>query len=256
MARAPCCTAPTTTAPACEPVDRFLDTRAWIFDLDNTLYPAKSNLFAQIDRRMGEFISNYLEMPFDEARKIQKSYYVRYGTTLAGLMAEHGLKPEKFLDYVHDIDVSMLQPSPELGQAIEELPGKKYIFTNGSQAHAENVAGQLGVLDKFDGVFDIGDAGFVPKPDASAYDKFLEAHKVTAHEAAMFEDMPHNLEAPHALGMATVLVHSEYYDHPVQRRIKEWVEPPVHVHHMTQDLLEFLRRIHGAIAAGANGDPH
>ena len=135
-------------------------------------------------------------------------------------MTEHGLKPEKFLDYVHDIDVSILEPSPQLAKAIARLPGKKYIFTNGSRAHAENVAGQLGVLDKFDDVFDIGDAGFVPKPNASAYEIFLKAHKVTPREAAMFEDMPHNLEAPHALGMVTVLVHSEFYDHPIQRQIR------------------------------------
>lgn len=228
-------------------MESFSQTRAWIFDLDNTLYPAKCNLFAQIDQRMGEFIAGYLDLPFEEARKIQKSYYVEYGTTLAGLMAEHALKPERFLDYVHDIDVSMLPPSPELGQALERLPGEKYIFTNGSQAHAENVAGQLGVLDKFDGVFDIGDAGFVPKPDRSAYDKFLEAHKVTPHEAAMFEDMPHNLEAPHALGMVTVLVHSEFYDHPIQRQIKEWDTPPEHVHHMTDDLLGFLGDVLGVL---------
>jgi len=237
-------------------LEAFLDTRAWIFDLDNTLYPAQSNLFAQIDQRMGEFIADYLGLPFADARILQKSYYVSYGTTLAGLMAEHGLKPEKFLDYVHDIDVSMLAPSPELGQAIEDLPGKKYIFTNGSRGHAENVAGQLGVLDKFDAVFDIGDAGFVPKPDALAYDKFLKAHRVTPHAAAMFEDMPHNLESPHALGMTTVLVHSEYYDHPVQRQIKDWAQPPAHVHHMTEDLLGFLGEVHTALAFRVNSRSH
>lgn len=225
----------------------FLDTRAWIFDLDNTLYPAESNLFAQIDQRMGEFISDYLDLPFADARVLQKSYYVSYGTTLSGLMIEHDLKPDKFLDYVHDIDVSMLTPSPELGQAIEQLPGEKYIFTNGSQAHAENVAGQLGVLDKFDGVFDIGDAGYVPKPEPVTYEKFLKAHNVTAYEAAMFEDMPHNLEAPHDLGMVTILVHSEFYDHPVQKRIKEWDAPPEHVHHMTEDLLGFLGEVHSVL---------
>ncbi len=237
-------------------MDSFLNTRAWIFDLDNTLYPAASNLFAQIDQRMGEFIAGYLDLPFDEARILQKSYYVSYGTTLSGLMIEHALKPEKFLDYVHDIDVSMLQPSPELGQAIERLPGEKYIFTNGSQAHAENVAGQLGVLDKFDGVFDIGDAGFVPKPNPATYEIFLKAHNVTAHEAAMFEDMPHNLQAPHELGMVTVLVHSEYYDHPVQHQIKEWTAPPEHVHHMTDDLLGFLGEVNVALDAKPNKTPH
>ncbi len=243
-------------APATERMDSFLNTRAWIFDLDNTLYPAASNLFAQIDQRMGEFIAGYLDLPFDEARILQKSYYVSYGTTLSGLMIVHALKPEKFLDYVHDIDVSMLQPSPELGQAIERLPGEKYIFTNGSQAHAENVAGQLGVLDKFDGVFDIGDAGFVPKPNPATYEIFLKAHNVTAHEAAMFEDMPHNLQAPHELGMVTVLVHSEYYDHPVQHQIKEWTAPPEHVHHMTDDLLGFLGEVNVALDAKPNKTPH
>ena len=237
-------------------LERFSQTRAWIFDLDNTLYPAECNLFAQVDQRMGEFIARFLDLPFDEARKIQKAYYVGYGTTLAGLMREHGLKPEKFLDYVHDIDVSMLPPSPQLAQAIEALPGEKYIFTNGSRKHAENVAGQLGVLDKFDDVFDIGGAGFVPKPDPKAYDLFLKAHNVTAHQAAMFEDMPHNLLAPHALGMVTVLVHSEYYDHPIQHQIKQWKTPPEHVHHMTDDLLGFLGQVRAALAVNPNHTPH
>ena len=103
------------------------------------------------------------------------------------------------------------------------------------------------MLDKFDGVFDIGDADFVPKPDRSAYDKFIKAHNVMPQRAAMFEDMPHNLESPHALGMATVLVHSDFYDHPIQRQIKDWVEPPEHVHHMTEDLLGFLGQVHNVL---------
>ena len=232
-------------------MERFSKTRAWIFDLDNTLYPAECNLFAQVDQRMGEFISNYLGLPFEEARRIQKEYYVTYGTTLSGLMAEHGLKPEKFLDYVHDIDVSMLPRSPELAAAIEVLPGEKYIFTNGSRGHAENVAGQIGILEMFDDVFDIGAAGFVPKPEAEAYDKFLSAHNVTPHEAAMFEDMPHNLQTPHDLGMVTVLVHSSFFDHPIQQQISEWTAPPDHVHHMTEDLLGFLSQVNGVLVAGA-----
>ncbi len=233
-------------------MENFHDTRAWIFDLDNTLYPAECNLFAQVDQRMGEFIASYLNLPFADARVLQKSYYVSYGTTLSGLMIEHDLKPEKFLEYVHDIDVSNLPPSPELAAAIEALPGEKYIFTNGSRKHAENVAGQLGVLDKFNDVFDIGAAGFVPKPDPKAYDMFLKAHNVTSHEAAMFEDMPHNLEAPHQLGMVTVLVHSEFYDHPIQKQIKDWAEPPDHVHHMTEDLLGFLGEVNETLSPEAD----
>lgn len=228
-------------------MERFTKTRAWIFDLDNTLYPAECNLFAQVDQRMGEFISNYLEIPFDEARYLQKTYYRKFGTTLSGLMQVHGLKPDAFLDYVHDIDVSMVPPSPELATAIRILPGKKYIFTNGSRGHAENVAGQLGVLDEFDGVFDIGAAEYIPKPDAEAYHRFLKAHDVDATQASMFEDMPHNLEAPHSLGMTTVLVHSTYFDHPIQHEITAWEKPPEHIHHMTENLNMFLDEINALL---------
>lgn len=233
-------------------MDRFTDKNAWIFDLDNTLYPAECNLFAQIDQRMGEFISEYLDLSFEDARVIQKSYYRGYGTTLAGLMAEHGLKPKKFLDYVHDIDVSVVQPAPELGAAIDSLPGQKFIFTNGSQAHAENVAGRLGILDRFDGVFDIGDSDYIPKPDPKAYSMFLEAHDVKPGDASMFEDIPYNLEVPHELGMVTVLVHSDHFDTPVHRQIREWAKPPEHVHHMTEDLTAFLGDVNGTIVEKPN----
>lgn len=233
-------------------MERFRKTKAWIFDLDNTLYPAECNLFAQVDQRMGEFISNYLDIPFDEARHLQKTYYRKFGTTLSGLMQVHGLKPEGFLDYVHDIDVSMVPHSPQLATAIRTLPGKKYIFTNGSRRHAENVAGKLGVLDEFDGVFDIHAADYVPKPDRSAYDMFLKAHDVDASQASMFEDMPHNLEAPHSLGMTTVLVHSSYYDHPIQHEIASWEKPPEHVHHMTEDLNGFLGTVHNVLNGSSN----
>jgi len=235
-------------------LERFTKTRAWIFDLDNTLYPAECNLFAQVDQRMGEFISNYLEIPFDEARYLQKTYYRKFGTTLSGLMQVHGLKPDAFLDYVHDIDVSMVPRSPELATAIRTLPGKKYIFTNGSRSHAENVAGQLGVLDEFDGVFDIGAAEYIPKPDAEAYNRFLKAHDVDATQASMFEDMPHNLEAPHALGMTTVLVHSSYFDHPIQHEITSWKQPPVHIHHMTENLNTFLDEINALLETGKSAE--
>jgi putative hydrolase of the HAD superfamily len=224
-------------------MERFSRTKTWIFDLDNTLYPAECNLFAQVDQRMGEFISIYLDIPFSEARKLQKGYYRSYGTTLSGLMAVHGLKPEKFLEYVHDIDVSIVERAPELGAAIEALPGRKFIFTNGSRRHAENVAGALGILEKFDDIFDIGTADYIPKPDIVAYNAFLKAHGVTGEEGAMFEDMPHNLEAPHKLGMCTVLVHSSYFDHPIQHEIAAWETPPEHVHHMTENLCGFLEDV-------------
>lgn len=221
----------------------FSDTQVWIFDLDNTLYPAESNLFGQVDVRMGEFIADYLGVPYEEARYLQKHYYRSYGTTLSGLMSVHDMKPGPFLDYVHDIDLAPVPELPRLAAAIDKLPGRKLIFTNGTVAHAERVARKLGVLDLFEGIFDIVAADYVPKPDKTAYDAMLARHGVVPEVAAMFEDMPHNLEAPHAMGMTTVLVHSSYYDHPIQQKIKEWSEPPEHVHHMTEDLTGFLDAI-------------
>jgi putative hydrolase of the HAD superfamily len=228
----------------------FRKIESWIFDLDNTLYPAECNLFAQVDQRMGTFISELLGVSFEEARRVQKDYYYRYGTTLAGLMAEHKLPPGRFLDYVHDIDLAPVAEAPGLAAAIKSLPGRKYIFTNGSRAHAERVAGKLGILHLFDEVFDIVAGDYVPKPSPEAYDRFLKAHGVGPAGAAMFEDIPHNLEAPHALGMATVLVHSVYLDHPSQKAIAEWRALPPHIHHMTADLTGFLEEMLGAIAAG------
>ena len=228
-------------------MQRFTRVETWIFDLDNTLYPAECNLFAQVDQRMGDFISNYLEVSFEAARRLQKDYYRVYGTTLAGLMVRHGLDPKEFLDYVHDIDFSVLPDAPELGAAIDLLPGRKFIFTNGSREYAEKVASELGVLDRFTDVFDIAATGYVPKPEPAAYQRFLAAHGVTAASAAMFEDMPHNLEAPHALGMVTVLVKSRYYDHPVQRDIEAWETLPAHVHHLTDDLTGFLGEVNDAL---------
>jgi len=216
----------------------------WIFDLDNTLYPADCNLFAQVDQKMGEFIARFLGVPFVYARHLQKSYYRQFGTTLTGLMQVHRMDPKAFLDYVHDLDLSVVKEHPELAAAIDRLPGRKLIFTNGSRAHAERVAGKLGVLQCFEDIFDICDADYVPKPTASCYQHFCRAHDVDAMASAMFEDIPHNLEAPHALGMTTVLVRSNANrDHPVQQMIRSWVEPPAHVHHMTHDLAGFLEGV-------------
>jgi putative hydrolase of the HAD superfamily len=217
--------------------------RVWIFDLDNTLYPAECNLFAQVDQRMGEFIAQHLGVPFEYARHLQKSYYRQFGTTLAGLMRVHKMQPEPFLDYVHDIDLSVVPDAPELRAAINRLPGRKLIFTNGSRSHAERVAAKLGILDLFEGISDIASCGYEPKPSAAAFDSMTRCHGVAAADAAMFEDMPQNLEVPHKLGMATVLVHSAYEDHPIQRNMRSWTELPLHVHHFTDDLTAFLALI-------------
>lgn len=221
----------------------FDKTTTWIFDLDNTLYPAECNLFAQVDQRMGEFIAKYLGVPFEYARHLQKSYYRQYGTTLCGLMQIHKLDPKPFLDYVHDIDLSVVPEHPELAAVIARLPGRRLIFTNGSHRHAERVAEKLGVLHLFEDICDIAACEYVPKPSPDAFDRMVRRHGVASRTAAMFEDMPHNLEAPHALGMTTVLIHSSYYDHPIQLKIRQWREPPEHVHHMTENLAGFLEQV-------------
>ncbi len=233
--------APSAAAPAQR--RGFDATTTWIFDLDNTLYPADCNLFAQVDQRMGEFIAQYLGVSFEHARHLQKTYYRQFGTTLSGLMQVHNLDPKPFLDYVHDIDLSVVPEHPELAAAIETLPGRRLIFTNGSRRHAERVAEKLGVLHLFDDICDIAACEYVPKPSPDAFDRMIRRHGVAPRTAAMFEDMPQNLEAPHTLGMTTVLVHSSYYDHPVQLAIRRWREPPEHIHHMTDDLAAFLRQI-------------
>jgi putative hydrolase of the HAD superfamily len=218
----------------------FERTSTWVFDLDNTLYPAECDLFAQVDRRMGEYVATYLGVPYVYARHLQKSYYRQFGTTLSGLMKVHRMDPKPFLDYVHDIDLGPVQPSPTLAAAIDNLPGRKLIFTNGSRRHAERVAGKLGVLHLFDDIYDIVACDYVPKPHAPAYAGFLKTLGVAPATSAMFEDMPHNLEQPHDLGMTTVLVHSSYMDHPIQQKIKSWTSPPAHIHHMTENLTSFL----------------
>lgn len=221
----------------------FTSTSTWIFDLDNTLYPAECNLFAQVDRRMGEFIAKYLGVPYEYARHLQKSYYRQFGTTLAGLMQVHKLDPKAFLDYVHDIDLSVVPEHPELSAVISRLPGRRLIFTNGSRRHAERVAEKLGVLHLFEDICDIAACEYVPKPSPDAFDRMVRRHGVAPETAAMFEDMPQNLEAPHVLGMTTVLVHSSYHDHPIQLKIRQWREPPEHVHHMTENLAGFLGQV-------------
>jgi putative hydrolase of the HAD superfamily len=227
------------------PTDRrgFAATKAWIFDLDNTLYPARCNLFAEVDRRMGKFIADYLGVPFEHARYLQKTYYRQFGTTLSGLMQVHKLDPQPFLDYVHDIDLSAIPELPELTQAMAALPGRKLIFTNGSRRHAERVAEKLGVLHLIEDICDIAACEYVAKPSADAFERMMRRHDIKAAEAAMFEDMPHNLEAPHRLGMTTVLVHSDYIDHPAQLQMRTWRVLPDHIHFATDCLTSFLNSL-------------
>jgi putative hydrolase of the HAD superfamily len=178
----------------------------WVFDLDNTLYPHDVNLWQQIDVRIRDFIADFLNLSPQQAFRVQKDYYRRYGTSMRGLMIEHGLEPEKFLDFVHAIDHSPLLPNPALGAAIANLNGRKLILTNGTRSHARAVLERLNIARYFDDVFDIVAAQLEPKPLPQIYQRFLAAHEVNPRRAAMFEDLVRNLNVPHALGMTTVLV--------------------------------------------------
>ena len=180
----------------------------WIFDLDNTLYAADTDLFAQIDQRMGKFICDFLGLSHDEARALQKNYFHEHGTTLNGLMLNHGVVPEEFLDYVHDIDYSPIQVDARLDRALDALPGRKLVYTNGTVAHAENAMKQLEVTHHFEAIFDIVAAEFMPKPRREPYDKMMRDHGIDPAGAVFVEDMAKNLRAPAEMGMRTVWVHT------------------------------------------------
>ena len=178
----------------------------WIFDLDNCLYPASANLFALIDIRMGEFIQQLLGCGPEEARRVQKSHFHEHGTTLAGLMKAHGTDPREFLDYVHDIDLARISADPALVRAIDRLPGRKFVFTNGDSAYASRVLERLGLANLWDGLHDIHAMGYVPKPDPRSYSAMCELHGIDPHRALFVEDMARNLKPAKALGMTTVWV--------------------------------------------------
>ena len=221
----------------------FAHVREWVFDLDNTLYPHHSNLFAQVDIRITRYVSELLTLPHDEARDVQKKLYKEYGTTLNGLMALHGIDPDDFLNKVHDIDYSGLKPDPTLAAAIKALPGRRFIFTNGDRRHAERTAKQLGILDHFDEIFDIIAADLEPKPSPTTYARFLKLHGVEPKNAAMFEDLGRNLEVPKSLGMRTVLIVPRNFE-PTFSEI--WERDPAHddaVDYVTDDLAAFLHSI-------------
>jgi putative hydrolase of the HAD superfamily len=226
-----------------EPGGDFSHVEAWVFDLDNTLYPSDCNLFAEIDTRMGDFIADRFGVSHEEAQRMRKTYYYQYGTTLAGLMRLHDVCPNAFLDYVHDIDLSVIAPAPELRDALDALSGRKFVFTNGSRKHAESVISRLGLDGRFDDLFDIHAAEFIPKPERAAYERFMGAHAITAKGAAMFDDLPHNLRTAHDLGMTTVLVACGHTDHPEHRAIADWGVLPSHIHHRTDALAAFLAGI-------------
>lgn len=202
----------------------------WIFDLDNTLYPPSCKLFDQIAERMNEYIIAKMGVSREEAIKLRYVYFKKYGTTLRGLMLEHGWEPDPYLQYVHEIDYAAVRLAPELTDAINNLPGRKLVFTAGTRAHARNVLKNLGCADIFEDIFDISDAQFIPKPSQEPYDLFLKRHGIAPKTSIFFEDIADNLIVPRAMGMTTVLVGDDQDDALL----------PAHVDYVTADLAAFL----------------
>ncbi len=213
---------------------RLADAEVWLFDLDNTLYPASCNLFDQIHARMARFIVEQLGVDHDEAMRMRRRYFLEHGTTLSGLMANHGTDPDRFLKYVHDIDVTPVQPSPALDSALGRLAGRKLIFTNADTGHAENVLARLGIAHHFDAIFDIAAADYVPKPDRGPYERIVRDYDVVPGGAVMLDDMAANLAPAAAMGMTTVWVRTHY------NWSGDGEQEPAHVHHATDDLVVWL----------------
>ncbi|MSP67211.1 MAG: pyrimidine 5'-nucleotidase [Alphaproteobacteria bacterium] len=219
----------------------LIDT--WLFDLDNTLYHHRHNLFDQVERRIRAFVAAHLGVDPAAAHVVQKSYYRDHGSTMRGMMIRHGVDPKAFLEFVHDIDVTVVPPDQALDAALGRLPGRKLIFTNGSVAHAENVMRRLGVQHHFAAVFDIVAADYVPKPDPVTYARLLRSHAIEPSRTVFVDDILRNLAPAADLGMATVWV----------RTGAPWAlvagETPEFVHEETEGLTPWLGEVATELAA-------
>lgn len=202
----------------------------WVFDLDNTLYPPHMRLFDQIEVLMTDYVVQAIGVDRAEADRLRSHYWRQYGTTLAGLMAEHDLDPAPYLHAVHQVDMSHMDPDAELADHIRSLPGRRIVYTNGSAPYAERVLAARGLSGLFDAIYGVEHAGYRPKPEQAAFEAIFGRDGIQADKAAMFEDDPRNLAAPHAMGMRTVHVAPEPHEAD-------------HIHHHTDDLAAFLARL-------------
>ena len=208
----------------------------WIFDLDNTLYSGKTRVFEQVDKKMSKYISEKLNITVEEARKIQKNYFHEYNTTLNGMIKNHKIDANEFLEFVHDIDIDFLKKDEKLAEEMKKLEGKKIIFTNGSKKHAINVTRRIGIEQYFDGIFDIVDSDFIPKPSMEPYKKLVEKHKIDPKLSVLVEDIARNLKPAYEMGMKTVWIEND------ESWAKEFSESNF-INYKTNNLCEFIKKI-------------
>ncbi|HET9810540.1 MAG TPA: pyrimidine 5'-nucleotidase [Sphingomicrobium sp.] len=211
---------------------RFDHIHDWIFDLDNCLYPASAGLFELIDERMSAYIQRLLDCDAPEARRVQKYHFHTHGTTLAGLMKEHGVDPHDFLEQVHAIPLDRVQPDTRLASALKRLPGRKFVFTNGDAPYARRVLEAIGVQDRFDELHDIHASSYRPKPDPHGYEFLCERFGIDPKRALLADDMAANLAPAKALGMVTVWVDNgsergshglgDFIDYRIER-VSDWL---------------------------------
>ena len=215
---------------------KFQTIEYWIFDLDNTLYSGKTKVFEQVDKKMSSYISRKLSVSIEEAKKIQKNYFYQYNTTLNGMIKNHQIDANEFLEFVHDIDIDFLQKDLKLSEEIKKLQGKKIIFTNGSRKHAINVTTKIGIEQLFDDIFDIVDSNFIPKPSMEPYKKLVEKHKIDPKSCVFIEDIARNLKPAYEMGMKTVWIEN---DEPWAKKYSD----SVFINYKTNNLAEFLKKI-------------
>ncbi|MDC0205502.1 pyrimidine 5'-nucleotidase [Pelagibacteraceae bacterium] len=215
---------------------RLQSTKFWLFDLDNTLYSGQTKVFEQVDKKMSKYISEKLKVDMKEAKEIQKSYFYKYNTTLNGMIKNHKIDADEFLDFVHDIDVDFLKKDINLAQELEKLDGKKIIFTNGSRKHAINITQRIGVDQYFDDIFDIVDSEFIPKPAIEPYKKLVEKHKIDPKLCVFIEDIARNLKPAYEMGMKTIWIEN---DEPWAKEFSD----SNFIDYKTNNLSEFLKKI-------------
>ncbi|MDC0344237.1 pyrimidine 5'-nucleotidase [Pelagibacteraceae bacterium] len=208
----------------------------WIFDLDNTLYSGDTKVFDQVDKKMSKFISEKIKVSIEEAKVIQKNYFHEYNTTLNGMIKNHNIDANEFLEFVHDVDLNFLKADKPLKREISNLKGKKFIFTNGSKAHVSNVTKRIGIEKLFDGVFDIVESDFIPKPSIEPYKKIIEKFKIEPQYSIFIEDIARNLKPAYELGMKTVWIKN---DEPWAAKFSD----SDFINYKTDNLAKFLKEV-------------